>query len=620
MSEQNPESRIQNPEGEVGGTRPHSGFWILNAGFCLLAAALGGCYAYYTLFSTFRTWDDEGYVMLTIRFFNEGYPLYDDVYSQYGPFFYFVNWLIFRPAGLAIGSDNIRFVTLAFWLATALVSAIVVWRLTRSALLALLTQVLVTIHLNIADEPGHPQGLACMLAVIVPLLATFYRPDRSHWVWLGLGACAGLLVMTKVNLGIFLLVALALLLFCGGGRFDRGIGLGVVVAALLLPALLMRAHIDETYVRNYCMTVALALVPAILILWRRERALASSRRDQVAVVLAAAITIAGITGLTCLHGTRLAAVLDGVLLQHARFSTTFRVFVPFEVWSLLIAGGGLLVYQRASDARLRLAAKQLSWLKLFFGVAVFALALLRQPTLLLTCALPFLWLTLIGESDDERVFPRALLVLWTLVQSLQAYPVGGTQLVCATFLLIVNAAVCLHDAIAELPGFEARSGAVVRVLLGVAALGVLGQLTITRARNYGDLAPLDLPGARRLRLPAEDVATYRRLTADLVQHADTFFTMPGMNSFYFWSEIDPPTHLNTTTWMTLFDADRQRKIVEAFAQRPRACVIRNEQLVLFWLRGQKIESLPLVVAVEDDFATIDRVGDYEFRVRRPMRD
>src|SRR5947208_1811016 len=123
---QTSESRIRNPESR----RLSPGFWILNSGFFLVGAA----FAYYTLFATFQTWDDEGYIMLSIKFFNQGYPLYDDVYSQYGPFFYLVNWLIFRPTSLPVDTDTIRFVTLMFWLATAITSGLVVWRLTRSPL------------------------------------------------------------------------------------------------------------------------------------------------------------------------------------------------------------------------------------------------------------------------------------------------------------------------------------------------------------------------------------------------------------------------------------------------------------------------------------------------------
>lgn len=592
---------------------------VLPAAFLLLASALVALFAYCTLFATFADYDDEGYVMLTIKFFNQGFPLYDDVYSQYGPFFYLVNWLIFRPTSLPITTDTIRFVTLSFWLATALISALVTWRLTHSWLLVLLVQLLVGLHLNLADEPGHPHGLCCLLASVVPLLATFPRPRGLHWI--GLGAVAGILVMTKANLGVFLLVVLALLL----SRRSH-LGLAVVVAALVMPALLMRTNIYETQFRTYCLTVTFALVPPILILWSRDASLPTSRAwGAAALGFLGAVTAIGTV--VCLHGTRPASLLHGVLFQHVGFDKTFHIFVPFGTDSFVLAAISLVLYQRVDSLRRERPAdalRLLSWLKLLLGLSIFVFAWWQQPKWLLRYALPLLWLVLVPDSESartpERFLPRMLLVLWTIVLSLYAYPVGGVQLVCASFLLMVNGAVCVHDACAELPTLvhvgrrASRSGVMLVAVLAVACLAHAAWL---RHQAYAKLVPLDLPGARRLHLPEHTVAVYRRMTADLRQHADTFLTIPGYNSFYFWTEIDPPTHWNATAWMTLFDAERQRQIAEEFSRYPRACVIANPHYVLFWLRDQDIDALPLVVMLERDFVTVDRAGEYEFRVRRP---
>lgn len=40
------------------------------------------------IFSTFASYDDEGYVMLSLVSYQDGKPLYDETYSQYGPFFF----------------------------------------------------------------------------------------------------------------------------------------------------------------------------------------------------------------------------------------------------------------------------------------------------------------------------------------------------------------------------------------------------------------------------------------------------------------------------------------------------------------------------------------------------
>jgi len=43
------------------------------------------------LFSTFMVYDDEGYVLFSLKTFAEGGGLYERVYSQYGPFFFLLN-------------------------------------------------------------------------------------------------------------------------------------------------------------------------------------------------------------------------------------------------------------------------------------------------------------------------------------------------------------------------------------------------------------------------------------------------------------------------------------------------------------------------------------------------
>ena len=53
----------------------------------VLAAALAIA-GYWLLFTTFMVYDDEGYVLLSLKNFAAHGALYDKVYTQYGPFFY----------------------------------------------------------------------------------------------------------------------------------------------------------------------------------------------------------------------------------------------------------------------------------------------------------------------------------------------------------------------------------------------------------------------------------------------------------------------------------------------------------------------------------------------------
>ena len=49
--------------------------------------------------NAFGAFDDEGYVMISLSSFVKGHALYDDVFTQYGPFFYalLARWGYRRP-------------------------------------------------------------------------------------------------------------------------------------------------------------------------------------------------------------------------------------------------------------------------------------------------------------------------------------------------------------------------------------------------------------------------------------------------------------------------------------------------------------------------------------------
>src|SRR5215831_13550650 len=74
------------------------------AGTALFATTSLFCAAagFYRMFTLFAAYDDEGYVLVLLREVAAGRPLYDGVYSQYGPFFVGVMSRFFRATGLSI--------------------------------------------------------------------------------------------------------------------------------------------------------------------------------------------------------------------------------------------------------------------------------------------------------------------------------------------------------------------------------------------------------------------------------------------------------------------------------------------------------------------------------------
>src|SRR5262245_33156567 len=130
--------------------------------------------AYFQIFSFFAEYDDEGYLLISLKLFRHGQALYDTVFSQYGPFYYAFMDGLRSVLGLEWTHDAGRFITLGIWASTSLLSGLLIFALTRSLWLGCAVQLLTALALDtLRYEPMHPGGLICLLvacAATVPLL------------------------------------------------------------------------------------------------------------------------------------------------------------------------------------------------------------------------------------------------------------------------------------------------------------------------------------------------------------------------------------------------------------------------------------------------------------------
>src|SRR3981081_639231 len=103
-------------------------FW-LPAAAILVMAAVG---VYLRMCTGFMPFDDEGYVLIGVRSLLEGKPLYSQVYAQYGPFFYLIQWAIYSLLGQNASPDLERLIAGVMWLLASVLLAYAVYRLTMS--------------------------------------------------------------------------------------------------------------------------------------------------------------------------------------------------------------------------------------------------------------------------------------------------------------------------------------------------------------------------------------------------------------------------------------------------------------------------------------------------------
>src|SRR5262249_14126178 len=86
--------------------------------------------AYFLIFSYFAEYDDEGYLLISLRSFRQGQALYDTVFSQYGPFYYAFMDGLRSVLRLEWTHDAGRFITLGIWTSTSPLSGLLIFALT----------------------------------------------------------------------------------------------------------------------------------------------------------------------------------------------------------------------------------------------------------------------------------------------------------------------------------------------------------------------------------------------------------------------------------------------------------------------------------------------------------
>jgi signal transduction histidine kinase len=594
-----------------------------------------GVYAYYHMYSHFSSYDDEGYAMITVKMFNDGFALYDEVFSEYGPFYYLYKWLLHTLAQAPVTHDITRMFTMVHWLVAAVCCSLMTHRLTRSPLLAALVLLQATVHLGLlAREPGHPQELVVFLVPMALLVGTSWRQDRGNVLRLSVfGVLVAAAILVKINVGLYLAVAaiLTLFMFVQKSRITNAALLILVACTLLGPTVLMFKH---GWAIPYRTVVTLSLISLVMVFFSKKRAPEITLGQIILFLSGFALTCLVTGGFMLVRGTSVMGLLNGALLRPLRSVGIYDIPLLLS-WGGIVAGLTSTVLASAYILQGRipgLSSKRffeyLCWLKLALGVLIFSGGLLSEYHILFNYGLPFLWLLLVPttlEKSTPLSFPRVLLGMAACLQTLQAYPVGGTQRTLATLLFVPIGALLVHDGCSTLRDRVGGGSGLFRrkvfrqygmaVLFLATALGYFLRMDIPALANqYAESVSLGLPGAERVRLSRYKVAEYRWLTGTLQANADTFISIPGYSSLNFWTGQDPPNGFNAGHWMTLLNQREEEAVIQSLSTYDRPCVIYNATGIAFWLRGQDMrESLNHVL---EEFEVVDRFGAYKFMIHK----
>ena len=591
-------------------------------------------YGFTKMFSRLVTYDDEGSMLIAIKCFNDGSPLYDHVYSMYGPFSFLTRRAICFLLNWPIDHDLGRLISLTYWLATAAACAGAVYHMTRSVAASLVTLFVVCPHLMypMTSEPNHPQDLCVLLlgiGILLPNWAT--SPRRVGLVAVGLGLVGGCLAMTKINMGVFYVMALGMTMLALGPRNRATQVLTAVYVACLLvaPSVLMRPLLDKPWCRQLDLRVTLLLVTALFLSHAAPRPVVFKTWQWAAAAGAFFLAVVVNLGTVWALGSSLGSVLYSNFLMGLKLGTNFTTPAPYRQLGWLmppatLAAALVVACRRAAPALAAILAVGGAWLLTrgwLYAVEKDSYFNFLSPSL--AC---FVLMGPAGRAwGSADAIARMFLAFLAITEYMWLYPVAGNQTFCATFLCAVAGVVVLHDGAADLAAFASggnRSARISTVLAwSVLAAGTLikGSLWASRSfEEYRHFTPLGLPGSRLIRVYPEQVTATRALTEELRDGCDSYLSFPGLNSYYFWSGKEPVTGFNVGNWMYLLTDSQRADIEKGLAKLSRACIIINRKELEFWMQGKSLDS-KLTAYVNEKYRYKTTIYDNEIWVKNDLK-
>jgi hypothetical protein len=579
-----------------------------------------------SMFSVFHAYDDEGYYLANLGDYLAGHPLLTQYAQVYGPFFYESVGGLFKLLGLSPSNDSGRYVTLAVWLIASAAGGLVTLKLSRNVWLGLAAVLLTFGTLSVlTNEPMSTYGLSALLLLGLAASASF-RPAWPRASAAAIGAIVAALCLIKINVGGFAAVAVALAWTAGLPQRRRRVFLPMMVGVITaMPFLLTLPRLGVSWVLEFAVVVGFSAAAVGV------ACLATAPRSSPApagnwIIAGGGVVVIACLGIALAGGTHPVDVWNGLVVAPLQFPGLFTLPINLNAGYDLIAvfafaaaiavsvrhtisGGSVM-----AAGLMRVGAGVVTWL---------SIALLPDPIFLL--ALPLAWVATQAPDDDDGDpvggYARVLLPALAVVESLQAYPIAGSQLSMAALSLVPVGAITLGDGIRQLRAAGIAGGGMVKavgavapaiLLINIAVMLVLA-LIVTAAFASG--TPLGLPGAESVRLQAQSAGQLRQLVAAVDRECSSFITFPGMNSFYIWTAEDPPTPVHIEVWWLVLDTRQQQELVQQLAGKPRLCVIKNQQVIDMWAQGRQIPSRPLVDFIDREFVHGSTYGDYELLVR-----
>jgi len=587
------------------------------------------------LFHRFMLYDDEGYVLISLKNFSLHGSLYDQVYSQYGPAFYLIYDALHRLLGFAWTNTSGRWITLFNWTGTVVFCSLLVRRVGGSwpLVLCVLAEGFRFLW-TMANEPMHPGSTVTLIVSATAWLGwEMLRAGRINAFAVVTATMGAVLALIKINVGVFLgLSAVFWLVLSMPVERSLRRDVALIMLGCVLPLALMQSRIHEVWAQIFAVVAVFSISGAVL-------AAGPAARLQPAGLRALrwfAGTGLAVTALTaCLmlpRGTSVAQLWQGVVVGPLRHPGAYAFGPPWLPGTVGLAAAmvGLLIFARRRPedkcllfviAGLRIAAATAS---IYASLGEMDT---RQGIQGLCLGVPlaglFAWpLDRKNPASEPADQARAWLALLLVFQCLHGYPVAGSQLNWGTFLWVPLMALGFEDAVRVISKtFSQTTAVITRYAVGVVVAMVAAYLTLdfsvislallSRPSNES----LAQPGAEQIDMPAMYSSSVRILSENARVHGDVLFSLPGVYSFNLWTGIETPTLANVTHWFSLLDDEQQQAIIQRLDKADRPIFIIQHTVLADVVQSGVHPKGPLMDYLLASFHRSFAIESYSFWVR-----
>jgi hypothetical protein len=340
-----------------------------------------------------------------------------------------------------------------------------------------------------------------------------------------------------------------------------------------------------------------------------------------------------VIAIALLRGSSPSDLLNGVVLyplqQRAAFKLPWLVPTIPMLWDAVGLGGAYLWARYRARARrprlaleggVRVTAGLLIWLTLLASLHIGPPVPLLHFTdpLVLPVALAWVAAAPRGRPDggfENLDFARALVPALAILQTLQLFPVFGSQRGLAVLPLVLVGAICISDGMVQLGLSWVRLQVATWLLFLALAVSWIPPAWRDTQMAYASSVPLALPGASVMRMDPNEAVLFRQITQTIRDNCDTYVSVPGLDSFYIFGRLQPPTPLPTRYMWLSDDTPHQVAVIAAANRVNRLCVVENDVLVTAWTNGRTVGG-PLETYIQTGFVPIYSNNHYTILTRR----